>query len=146
MNELQARELLKDRFQDDCVITLATLYNNRPYARQVDAFYQDGSFYFITSPDSRKVKHIQNEPEVAIAGSWFNATGKAKILGEISQLSDPAHRQILEKFSWFQDGSKSYPHPYTLFVQVILEEGILTEQDQEWKIGFTSSPYLIEKV
>ena len=47
-----------------------------PYVRYVNAYYEDGAFYIITYALSNKMKHIKENPVVAIAGEWFTAHGK----------------------------------------------------------------------
>lgn len=72
----EAEKIMMDRFGKDTVIALATIENEIPYVRYVNAYYENGAFYIITHALSNKVKHIENAPAVAIAGEWFTAHGK----------------------------------------------------------------------
>lgn len=70
-----------ERFGKDTVIVLATINGRIPYVRNVNAYYENGEFYIITHTCSDKMKHIEKEPTVAIAGEWFTAYGKGIDLG-----------------------------------------------------------------
>lgn len=77
----KAEEIMVERFGKDSVIALATTENNVPYVRNVNAFYEDKAFYIITYKVSNKIKQIEKNPIVAIAGDWFTAHGKGINLG-----------------------------------------------------------------
>ena len=71
-----AEKIMIERFGKDNIIALATTVDNRPYVRSVNSFYDKGSFYVLTYGRSNKMKQIQQNPLVAIAGDWFTANGK----------------------------------------------------------------------
>ncbi|HPJ81805.1 MAG TPA: hypothetical protein PL103_06260 [Saccharofermentans sp.] len=48
--------LLKERFGQDSLISLATLDGNKPAVRTIDAIYYDGAFYGVTYTLSNKMK------------------------------------------------------------------------------------------
>lgn len=79
--EQAAEKIMTERFGKDTVIALATTDNNVPYVRYVNAYYENGAFYIITHARSNKIKHIENNPTIAIAGEWFTAHGKGINLG-----------------------------------------------------------------
>ena len=70
-----------ERFGKDSIIALATTVGGTPYVRYVNAFYSDGAFYVLTYGLSNKMKQIEANPIVAIAGDWFTAHGKGINLG-----------------------------------------------------------------
>ena len=72
----EAKKRMMERFGKDTVIALATIEKEVPYVRYVNAYYENGAFYIITYALSNKIKHIENNPAVAIAGEWFTAHGK----------------------------------------------------------------------
>ena len=77
-------EILNDRFENDSLISIATVDNTgMPWVRTVDAIYIDGAFYTITNATTNKMKHINENPVVAICGEWFSGHGKAESLGYI---------------------------------------------------------------
>lgn len=72
----EAEKIMIERFGKDTIIALATTKNEVPYVRYVNAYYENSAFYMITYALSNKMKHIENNPTVAIAGDWFTAHGK----------------------------------------------------------------------
>ena len=77
----EAEQIMMERFGKDTIISLATTENAMPYVRYVNAYYENGSFYIITHALSNKIKHIKENPVVAIAGQWFTAHGRGVSLG-----------------------------------------------------------------
>ena len=55
----QAEKIMIERFGKDTVIALATIEDEVPYVRYVNAYYEDGAFYTITYALSNKMKHIE---------------------------------------------------------------------------------------
>ena len=105
----EAKKIMDERFGHDTLLSLATTDQNIPYVRTVNAYYENGCFYIITYAASNKMKQIDHNPIVAVAGEWFTAHGKGINLGwfckkenhEIAQkLVDrniPGHVQLPEK-------------------------------------------------
>ena len=77
----EAEKIMIERFGKDTVIALATVENEIPYVRYVNAYYENGAFYITTYALSNKVKHIKNDSAIAIAGECFTAHGKGINLG-----------------------------------------------------------------
>ena len=65
---LEIEKILNGRFNKDNIIALATVQDGIPYVRNVNGFYEDGSFYVITYALSNKMKQIEKSPYVAISG------------------------------------------------------------------------------
>ena len=66
---IEIDKILKDRFEKDSLISIATVDNcGTPWVRTVDAIYIDGAFYTITHNSTNKMKHISKNPVVAICG------------------------------------------------------------------------------
>ena len=63
----EVEKIMAERFGKDTVIALATVDNEVPYVRYVNAYYENGAFYIITYALSNKMKNIKNNPTVAIA-------------------------------------------------------------------------------
>lgn len=93
MNEFEeGLRLIDEKFGNgrDNAISLATIAceanpdgNMRPVVRTVDAYYEDGIFYVVTYAKSNKMKQIEKNPEVSIAGclEMFTANGLGENLG-----------------------------------------------------------------
>ena len=69
----EVEKIMAERFGQDTVIALATVENELPYVRYVNAYYENGAFYVITHALSNKMRQMQHHTMVAIAGEWFNA-------------------------------------------------------------------------
>lgn len=72
---------MSERFGKDTIIALATVENEVPFVRYVNAYYENGAFYIITYALSNKMRHMESNSTVAIAGEWFTAHGKSINLG-----------------------------------------------------------------
>lgn len=80
-NEMKVEKVMTEHFGKDTVIALATVEKGIPHVRYVNAYYENGAFYVITYALSNKIKHMENNPVIAIAGEWFTAHGKGINLG-----------------------------------------------------------------
>lgn len=123
----EAEKIMTERFEKDTVIALATVEQEVPYVRKVNAYYEDGSFYIITYALSNKIKQIEKNPNVAIAGEWFTAHGKGKNLGYFGK---EENRTIAEKLKivfaqWIDNGHNDFDDENTIILCVELTDGLL---------------------
>ena len=77
----EANKIMVERFGKDTILSLATISHHIPYVRNVNAYYENGAFYMVTHALSNKMKHIEENPTVAVAGEWFTAHGQGINLG-----------------------------------------------------------------
>lgn len=129
MRELgsEAEKIMMERFGKDTVIALATVEHGVPYVRKVNAYYEDASFYIITYALSNKIKQIEKNPNVAIAGDWFTAHGKGNNLGYFGK---EENRIIAEKLKsvfteWIDNGHNNFDDENTIILCVELTDGVL---------------------
>ena len=129
MNKLSqdAEKIMIERFGKDTVIALATVENGVPYVRYVNAYYENGAFYIITYARSNKIKQIENNPTIAIAGDWFTAHGKGINLGYFGKQEN---LQIAEKLKiafaeWIDNGHNNFADENTIILCVELTDGLL---------------------
>jgi len=98
-------KLLNEQFGNnkDNLISLATIAREsslggapRPVVREVDAYYEDGTFFAVTHALSNKMQQIAQNPDVAISvcGQWFTAIGLGENLGWVL---DPKNVEIRAK-------------------------------------------------
>lgn len=123
----EAEEIMIERFGKDTVIALATVEHEVPYVRKVNAYYEDGSFYIITYALSNKIKQIEKNQNVAIAGDWFTAHGKGNNLGYFGK---EENRIIAEKLKivfaeWIDNGHNNFDDENTIILCVELTDGLL---------------------
>lgn len=123
----EAEKIMNERFGKDTVIALATMDKAVPYVRYVNAYYENGAFYIITYALSNKIKHITDNPVVAIAGDWFTAHGKGINLG---YFGNKENRVIAEKLrnafvEWIDNGHNNFEDENTIILCVELTDGLL---------------------
>ncbi len=128
MKELspEAERIMIERFGKDTVIALATVENEVPYVRYVNAYYENGAFYIITHALSNKMKHLENNPTIAIAGEWFTAHGKGINLGYWGK---EENHLIAEKLKsafaeWIDNGHNDFNDENTIILCVELTDGL----------------------
>ena len=96
---------LEEKFGNgkDNIISLATIAreqnidgNPQPVVREVDGYYENGSFYVTTHAKSGKMQQIAKNPAVSIAvgREWFTAIGKGENLGWVM---DPKNAGLRDK-------------------------------------------------
>ncbi len=134
-------QIIKERFGKDSLISLATAENNIPYVRTVNSFYEDGSFYVLTYALSGKMKQIEKNPVVAIAGDWFTAHGKGVNLGwfgtaENKEIAEKMRRIFAE---WIENGHNNFEDENTCILKIELMEGVLFSHGTRYEIDFTEA-------
>ena len=115
------------RIGKDTIIALATIEDEVPYVRYVDGYYEDGAFYTITYALSNKMKHIESDPIVAIAGEWFTGHGKGVSLGYFGKLENAEIAGKLKKaFSeWIDNGHNDFSDENTIILKVEITDAVL---------------------
>ena len=136
---VQAEEIMVERFGKDSVIALATVDNGIPCVRNVNAFYENKAFYIITYLLSNKIRHIKENPVVAIAGDWFTAHGEGINLGYFGKAENA---EIAEKLrtafaSWIDNGHNDFSDENTCILCVKLTDGVLLSHGTRYDIDFT---------
>lgn len=123
----EAEKIMIERFGKDTVIALATVDHEVPYVRYVNVYYENGSSYIITYALSNKMKHMENNTTVAIAGEWFTAHGKGVDLGWFGR---EENRLIVGKLKnvfaeWIDNGHNDFADENTIILRVELTDGLL---------------------
>lgn len=123
----EAEKIMMERFGKDNVIALATAKNKVPHVRYVNAYYENGAFYIITSALSNKIEQIENNSMVAIAGKWFTAHGKGINLGYFGKKEN---QMIAEKLKasfaeWIDNGHNNFDDKNTIILCIELTDGLL---------------------
>ncbi|HIY01828.1 MAG TPA: pyridoxamine 5'-phosphate oxidase family protein [Candidatus Blautia faecipullorum] len=122
-----AEKIMTERFGKDTIIALATVENETPFVRYVNAYYENGAFYIITYALSNKMKQMKSNSTVAIAGDWFTAHGKANNLGYFGKKENLI---IAEKLKivfkeWIDNGHNDFDDENTIILYVELTDGLL---------------------
>lgn len=134
----EAEKIMNERFDKDNVISLATCIDNMPAVRYVNAFYDNNAFYVLTYALSNKMKHIENNPNVAIAGDWFTAKGKGENLGYFGKEENLAVANKMKNIfsEWINNGHNNFEDENTIILKITLTEGILFSQGTRYDIKF----------
>lgn len=132
------KQIMDERFGKDNVISLATSADNMPYVRYVNAYYEEGAFYVITYALSNKMRQIEKNPTVALAGDWFTATGKGVNLGWFGKIEN---KELAEKLrnafaSWIDNGHNNFADENTIILCIQLEQGVLFSKGTRYEIDF----------
>ncbi|MGM9969414.1 MAG: pyridoxamine 5'-phosphate oxidase family protein [Anaeroplasma sp.] len=125
--ENKVNEILNERFGKDSLIALATSEDDIPYVRFVNAYYENGLFYIITYALSNKIKQIEKNPIVSVAGEWFSGTGKALNLGYFGREQNKVIASKLKTVfsSWINNGHNNYNDENTIILCIQLSNGIV---------------------
>lgn len=123
----EAEKVMMERFGKDTVIALATVENGIPYVRNVNAYYENSAFYIITHALSNKMRHIEHNPAVAIAGEWFSAHGTGINLGYWGKTENQSiANKLKEVFAeWIDNGHNNFDDENTIILCVELTDGLL---------------------
>ena len=123
----EAEKIMIERFGKDTVIALATVKDDVPYVRSVNAYYENGAFYIITHALSNKMKQIKSTPTVAISGDWFTAHGKGINLGYFRKEENHVIAEKLKKVfaEWIDNGHNNFDDENTIILRIELTSGLL---------------------
>lgn len=132
----EAEKVLLDRFGKDSILALATTDGTVPYVRNVDAYYADGAFYVLTYSLSNKMKQIEANPVVALAGEWFTGHGKGVNLGYFGK---PENAEIAKKMRelfavWIDNGHNNFEDVNTCILKIELTDGVLFSHGTRYEL------------
>lgn len=130
----ETESLLSERFGKDTVVALATIENDAPRVRYVNAYYENGAFYIITYALSDKLRQLEKNPSAAIAGEWFTAQGRGENLGWFGSREN---REIADKLrkafaAWIDNGHNDYNDKNTVILRVELTGGLLMSHGRRY--------------
>lgn len=132
------QQILRNRFGHDTLLSLATVDNGIPSVRTVNSYYENKAFYIITNAQSSKMKHIKNNPNVAVCGDWFTAHGIGEDLGYIFN-KENIHitEKLREVFSsWYNNGHINESDQNTCILCIHLTDGTLYSHGTRYDIDF----------
>ena len=129
---------MEDRFGCDTVIAVATVEDGRPYVRNVNSYYENGSFYIITYALSNKMRQIAGNPEVAVCGEWFTGHGIAENMGHIlkEENEDIADKLRVVFDEWYGNGHIDESDYNTCILRIKLTEGDLADHGTWYHIDW----------
>lgn len=136
---MEEKQLMAERFGMDNVIALATLEDGIPHVRYVNAYYEDGAFYVITYGLSNKMRQLEKNPNIAIAGDWFTAHGRGSNLGWFGKSgnSDMAGKLRKAFAAWIDNGHNNFEDENTCILRIQLTDGVLFHHGTRYDLDFT---------
>lgn len=136
---MEEKQLMAERFGMDNVIALATLEDGIPHVRYVNAYYEDGAFYVITYALSNKMRQLEKNPNIAIAGDWFTAHGRGSNLGWFGKSgnSDMAGKLRKAFAAWIDNGHNNFEDENTCILRIQLTDGVLFHHGTRYDLDFT---------
>lgn len=135
----ESKNVMEKRFGKDNVISLATVDGEMPAVRYVNGYYEDRAFYVITYGLSGKMRQIETNPHVAIAGDWFTARGKGVNLGYFGKEENADIAAKLKKAfaEWIDNGHNNFSDVNTCILCIQLTDGILFHHGTRYDINFS---------
>lgn len=136
---LEAEKIMEERFGRDSIIALATAANNIPYVRNVNAYYEDGSFYVLTYGLSDKMKQLKENPVAAISGEWFSAHGKAVDMGYFGKEENKAAAEKMRTVfaEWIDNGHNDFNDENVIILRIVLTDGVLFSHGTRYDLDFS---------
>lgn len=136
---LEAEKIMEKRFGRDSIIALATATGNIPYVRNVNAYYEDGSFYVLTYGLSAKMKQLKENPVAAISGEWFSAHGKAVNMGYFGKEENKAVAEKMRTVfaKWIDNGHNDFNDENVIILRIVLTDGILFSNGTRYELDFS---------
>lgn len=116
----ELKKFILDYLEKNRRMTLATSLEDTPWAATVYfAFDDDLNFYFISNPDTRKIKNLEKNPKVSCAiNEFINKAGSTigiQLEGTVQLLDKEKNVEELQiykkRFGWADD----YLHDHELF-------------------------------
>ncbi|MDE5991459.1 MAG: pyridoxamine 5'-phosphate oxidase family protein [Oscillospiraceae bacterium] len=138
LNE-KTKQIMNERFGKDSIIALATVENGVPYVRNVNAYYENGAFYVITYGISYKMKQIERNPVVAVAGEWFTAHGEGVNMGYFGKAENSEIAEKLKKVfaEWIDNGHNDFSDVNTCILQIKLTDSVILSHGTRIEVDFT---------
>ncbi len=131
-------KIMNERFGKDNVISLATAVNNVPYVRSVNAYYKNKAFYVITYALSDKMKQLAGNPQCAVSGEWFTASGTGENLGWFkSTENETLAANLRNAFAeCIDNGHNNFDDPNCIILKITLKNGVLFSKGTRYDIDF----------
>ena len=85
------------------------------------------------------IKQIQKNPDVAISGDWFTASGKGINLGFFGKKENEqiANKMKLIFSAWLDNGHNNLEDENTCILKIELTQGVLFSHGTKYEIDFT---------
>jgi len=99
-------DIIKEKYQYDTILLVATSNNNVPSVRSVDTFYYEGSFWVVTDLRCNYVNEIIKNKNVMISDGGHNRFwSKAEVVGHPLEEKNKSIRNVYMKVfnQWYKE-------------------------------------------
>ena len=132
-------KIIEEKFGNgkDNVLSLATIAREpsfdgkpRPCSREVNAIYENGTFYITTWGQSYKMMQIAENPEVSISVNfgWFSANGIAENLGWIlTPQNTDVRNKLRSAFAEWYDSANNEKDENCCILAIRLTRGVINQ-------------------
>jgi general stress protein 26 len=142
----ESLHIMKELYDHDVVMPLATTNDGKANLRVVNSYYKDKAFYITTYALSNKMKEIAINPYVAINHNLFIAHGVGKNIGNPLEENNKELREELRKvFCAFYDNHVNEKDPNTCILKITLNDAIVFAHDYKYVIDFKNQVSTREK-
>lgn len=133
----EAISAMTELYSRGIVASLATVKENKPNARMVDAYFKEDKFYVVTHALSGKIQEIAKNPHVALNHNLFVAHGTGKNLGnpladENAELRD----ELKQVFRAFYDKHVNEADENTCILKIELSDAMVFAHDYKYVVDF----------
>lgn len=133
----EAIDVMKKVYGNNVYMTIATSINNKPNARVVNLYYEEGYFYATTYALSTKVQEIAENPYIALNHNLFVAHGVAENIGHPLKPENASIREKLkEVFSAFYNRRVDENDENTCFLKITLNDALIFDNNYKYGINF----------
>lgn len=135
----ESLEVMSVLFAKDYHFALATVKNNVPSIRFIDAFFDDGVFYIVTYSKSQKVEELTQNSNVSLCNRLYRFSGKAYNIGHPTLTENKEIREKLIKVfePWYFEHNNENDENMC-YVKVELEQGFFYKDGTGYKVNFVS--------
>lgn len=136
-NYEESLKILSELYGKDSYFVLATAKDNIPSQRVVDIYYEDGAFWIVTYASSKKVKELDENPNVSFCNNFTNFKAKAYNVGHPLKEENKEIRETLTKvFAPWYFAHNNEKDEHMCFVKAELTSGFFHTKGKGYHINF----------
>lgn len=133
----EAIEVMNELYGKDIPMSLATVNEDRPNIRVVNAYFKENAFYITSYALSTKMRDIALNPNVALNHNLFVAHGTGENIGNPLDKSNLGLRDELKQaFSAFYEKHVNEQDKNTCILKVLLSDALVFAHDYKYLVDF----------
>lgn len=126
-----------DLFGRDFQFILATVKGKRPFLRAVDTYYENGEFWIVTHARSNKVRHIEENPNVALCNNFYSFQGNAVNAGHpLIEANQKIREKLIKEFEPWYFAHNNEKDENMCYIKIVLNEGFFYKEGKGYKVDF----------